>query len=72
MDQPVADTGFMDVARLGIVYFESPVAAVAVNPACQITMKRDKIIHEAELEFLDIALAPFASDEFPPGQKQII
>lgn len=70
--QPVTDAGFMNIARLWVADIEGFIPSVAVISACQIIMKRDKIVYEAEFKFLDVALASFALDKLVPGRKQII
>ena len=72
MDQPVAYTGFVNIARLWIINLKSMVLSMAIGFIGKVAMKRQDVVHQVDREFPDIFSLPFSRQEFPPGGKQII
>ena len=72
MQKPVADTRFVDVARLRIGDLERLIAAMAVGMIDKVGMERKEVVHQTKLKFLDILLLPLSRSKFFPCLQEIL
>lgn len=72
MEEPVADTCFVDLSGLGVVHFEGFVDAMSILSGRQVMVKRKEIVHELERECLHILFLSLAFHEFLPGHEEIV
>lgn len=71
MEHPVTHDRFVNVSRLGIGNVECGIASMLVGPVVQHGMEFDQIVGELSLEFHDITLMPFPTDEVIPRREDI-
>lgn len=61
MEQSVSDWRLVDVSGFGVVDSEGFIAAVIVGTIFKFLMKFNNVIHQIQLEFLDVSFLPLTS-----------
>lgn len=69
VNDTIANSGFVDGARLRIVDTKFVIWAVAIRPVRKLIMERKKIIAQTIFKFLHIRLLSLAEFEFIPRLK---
>lgn len=72
MQEPIAHTRLMDVARLRVRDIESVVTTVDISLIRKIVMKRKNVVRKPVLEFLYVLFVSLPFQEFMPCAEQII
>jgi hypothetical protein len=71
MQQSVAHEGFVNVAWLWIADAESAVWPVAIGSRNDLSMKRNRVVHEVQRKLLHVDPLPLSSDELLPCLNEI-
>ena len=71
MQYSVSYTSLVDIARLGIIDFESVIRSVLIAFISKLAMKRQNIVHQVKRELGDIPALALAAQKFPPGHEQV-
>jgi len=71
MDDPIANSGFVDMPQLRIADIKIDVLAVPISFMDQIAMKLENIVPETSFKKLDISFAPLALLEIVPRFEKI-
>ena len=67
VEEPVPHRSLVNVPRLRVRDIEGMVAAVSVVLGFQVLMEGENVVHQAQLELLDVFPSALASQEFLPG-----
>jgi len=62
----------VDVSGFGIANVECLISAMGIGMIGQIKMQVQDVVHQMQLEFLDISLCPFTRNKFTPGLQEVL